>query len=170
MRNIDSTSRGDILAPYRRNSLTCIVRTSRKRLCNQKVGYLLCSMARIYDILYKMTLQRYPSYRKQTTNRLCTKNIFFRLILEEPYILGQWQDEIKKNKQGKCQWSDIKLYEQIYHLKGFSFPFVSELHLVYDIWINIYLLINLYYMISNKNLTRMMTSIKVQPDNRAKKK
>ena len=36
---------------YRRNSLLCIVRTSRQKSCNQRVGCLPCSMARISDLL-----------------------------------------------------------------------------------------------------------------------
>ncbi len=41
---------GNALAPNRCNSLSCIVRTSRQRSCYQRVGCLLCSMARINDI------------------------------------------------------------------------------------------------------------------------
>ncbi len=42
--------RGDALATNRCNSLPCKLRTFRQRSFNQRVGCLLCSMARIYDI------------------------------------------------------------------------------------------------------------------------
>ncbi len=54
MHDINSTSRGNALALNRHNSLLCLVRTSRQMLCNQRVGCLLRSMARIYDFLYHM--------------------------------------------------------------------------------------------------------------------
>ena len=51
MRDINNTSRGNALAPYRRNSLSCTVRRlPDKRLCNQMVGCQLCSMGRINDL------------------------------------------------------------------------------------------------------------------------
>ncbi len=50
MHAINSTSSGNAYAPNRRNSLTYTVRTSRQRSCNQGVGCLLCSIARIYDL------------------------------------------------------------------------------------------------------------------------
>ena len=50
MRYISSMSRGNTLAPNRHNSLSCIVRTSRQGSCNQRVGCLLCSIARFYDL------------------------------------------------------------------------------------------------------------------------
>ena len=43
MRDINSTSRGEgcLMAPNRRNSLPCTVRSSRQRLFNQRIGCLL---------------------------------------------------------------------------------------------------------------------------------
>ncbi len=38
MCDINSTSRGNILAPNRRNLLPSTIRTVRQRLCNQRVG------------------------------------------------------------------------------------------------------------------------------------
>ena len=40
MRDINSMSRGNALAPNRHNSVPCTVRTSRQRSCNQRVGCL----------------------------------------------------------------------------------------------------------------------------------
>ncbi len=40
---------GNALAPNRCNSLSCKVRTSRQKLCNQRVGCLLCSVVSIYE-------------------------------------------------------------------------------------------------------------------------
>ncbi len=42
--------RGDALAPNRRNSLPCTVRTSRQGSCNHRVSFLLCKMASNYDL------------------------------------------------------------------------------------------------------------------------
>ncbi len=41
---------GNTFVPSRRNSLPCRVKTSKQGSCNQMVGCLLGSMARIYDI------------------------------------------------------------------------------------------------------------------------
>ncbi len=49
MRDINSMSRGNALAPNRRNSAPCTVRTSRQRSFNQRVNCLLCSIVRIYE-------------------------------------------------------------------------------------------------------------------------
>ena len=51
MRDTNSTRWENALTPNRRNSLPYTVKTSRKGPCNQRVGCLLCSMARIDDIL-----------------------------------------------------------------------------------------------------------------------
>ena len=53
IRNIIDMSMGNALAPNRSNSLPCPVWTSRQRSCNQTVGCLLCSMAKIYDLWYR---------------------------------------------------------------------------------------------------------------------
>ncbi len=53
MRDINSTSRGNALAPNRCNSLSCTVRTSRQRFCSQRVDWLLCIVAMIYDLWYR---------------------------------------------------------------------------------------------------------------------
>ena len=50
IRDSISMSRGNALAQNRRNSIPCTVRTSRQRACNQRVGCLLCNMARINDL------------------------------------------------------------------------------------------------------------------------
>ena len=50
MRDIYSSSRRDALAPNRRNSLPCTVRTFRQKSCIQSIGCLLCIMAMIYDL------------------------------------------------------------------------------------------------------------------------
>ncbi len=47
---INSTSRVNALAPNRYNSLPCKVRTSKLSSSNKRVGCLLCSMARIYNL------------------------------------------------------------------------------------------------------------------------
>ena len=50
MHDISNASRRNALPPNRRNSLPGTVRTSRQRLCNQRVGCLPCSMAMIYGM------------------------------------------------------------------------------------------------------------------------
>ncbi len=50
MCDIKSTSRGNAVAPNRCNSVPCTVRTSRQRSCDRRVGCLLFSMPRIYDL------------------------------------------------------------------------------------------------------------------------
>ena len=50
MRDINSMSRGNALAPNRRNSLPCRVRTSRQRSCHESVGCLLYSVVRFYEV------------------------------------------------------------------------------------------------------------------------
>ncbi len=49
--NINSTSSGNVLAINNSNSLPCTVRTSKQWSYNHRVGCLLYSMARIYDLL-----------------------------------------------------------------------------------------------------------------------
>ncbi len=51
IRNINTTSRGKALTPNMCNSLPCIVRTTGQWPCNERVGCLLCSMARFNDLL-----------------------------------------------------------------------------------------------------------------------
>ncbi len=50
MLNINSTIGGECIGTNRRNSLPRTVRTSRKRLCNQWVGYLLWLGSMIYEM------------------------------------------------------------------------------------------------------------------------
>ena len=47
-RTSQSLSRGNALAPNRRNSLPCTVRISRQRSCNQRVGCLQCTVPRVW--------------------------------------------------------------------------------------------------------------------------
>ncbi len=49
MRNINSKSRKNALDPNRRNSLQCIIRTSRQGFGNKRFGCLICGMVRIYE-------------------------------------------------------------------------------------------------------------------------
>ena len=68
MHDINSMSNGDALAPNSRNSLP--VRTFRQRSCNQRVGYLLCSVAGFYrlDRSYDMCTQG-AIYRKELPSK-----------------------------------------------------------------------------------------------------
>ncbi len=48
--DIKNMRRGNALAQNRRNSLPCSVRSSSPRLCNQRVGVLLCIVVRICKV------------------------------------------------------------------------------------------------------------------------
>ncbi len=49
MRDITSISGGNALDPIQEQLITMQVKTFRQRSCNQRVGFLLCGVVRIYE-------------------------------------------------------------------------------------------------------------------------
>ncbi len=104
MHDINCTCRESFLTTNRRNSLPCTVRTSRPRSCNQRVSWLLCSMARIYDLwegsldpcsAKYATSHRYMQiqYKNRLINHTLISNLFFQntrkwYLLVSPRIMS----------------------------------------------------------------------------------
>ncbi len=88
------------MAPNRHNSLLCTVWTSRQRSCNQSVSFLLCSMARIYELwVGSLTSVRYVvwslvavsmtyEFKYRNTPYIHTETYHIRMFLVTRYALA----------------------------------------------------------------------------------